>query len=237
MGIVLALVAGGCGQVAPVYVRSTPVPAPPQRPRPADTFRYEPIHTTAPAAPLGAPAAPAPAPRSLSGTPAGWEPTVSPRPWRWIVVHHSGTRTGSAAAFDNWHRNGNHWDELGYHFVIGNGTGSGDGQIEIGGRWVKQKHGAHCRVGNDQTYNQTGIGICLVGDFEKTSPTPAQMASLAYLVEWLSARFAIADNHIIGHRAVDDTRCPGRYFPYADLSARVAARRDMRLRLAAARPR
>ncbi len=169
-----------------------------------------------------------PALRVLPPVAPGWEPRVRVRPWRWIVVHHSATEAGNAAVFDHWHRHGNHWDELGYHFVIGNGTDSGDGEIEIGSRWLKQKHGAHCRVGNDQTYNQTGIGICLVGDFEKTSPTPAQMASLTALVDWLTSRFRIGDRHVIGHGTVGDTKCPGRHFSFAELTRRLCARREAR---------
>jgi len=154
---------------------------------------------------------------------AGWQ-----RPWRWIVVHHSATHRGSAAQFDDWHRNGRHWDELGYHFVIGNGTGSADGEIEVGSRWPKQKHGAHCKVGQDETYNNYGIGICLVGNFEKHRPSQAQMASLARLVDYLAARYRISDARIIGHGDVDSTKCPGRYFPFDDLFRRLRRRRAAR---------
>lgn len=66
---------------------------------------------------------------------------MSARRPRDIVIHHSATDIGSAASFDRRHRLINHWDELGYHFVIGNGSGSGDGAIEIGTRWYKQKWG------------------------------------------------------------------------------------------------
>ena len=154
---------------------------------------------------------------------AAWEPTGESRPWRWVVIHHSASDRGSAAAFDAWHRNGRHWDELGYHFVIGNGTGSGDGQVEVGSRWPKQKHGAHCRVGDNEEYNYFGIGICLVGDFDRDTPSEAQMASLGRLVDYLAARYRIDDAHIIGHGSVDGTRCPGGCFPFDRLFARLHA--------------
>ena len=159
---------------------------------------------------------------------AAWDVAGQQRPWRWIVVHHSASRRGSAALIDNYHRNGKHWDELGYHFVIGNGSASGNGQTEVGSRWPKQKHGAHTKVGQDETYNDYGIGICLVGDFEKTRPSAEQMDGLARLVDYLAARYRIDDAHIIGHGDVDDTKCPGRYFPFQDLSARLRARRAQR---------
>ena len=58
--------------------------------------------------------------------------------WRYIVVHNSGTRQGNARAFDYYHRNVRHMvNGLAYHFVVGNGTSSGDGEIEIGNR---EKH-------------------------------------------------------------------------------------------------
>lgn len=157
-----------------------------------------------------------------------WEIHEPCRPWRFIVLHHSATHRGSAASFDNWHRHHNGWDELGYHFVIGNGTGSPDGTIEIGTRWPKQKHGAHCRVGDDETYNNYGIGICLVGDFEKGRPTAGQMRSLARLVDYLATVYRIPNERIIGHGDVDQTKCPGRNFSFEDLFQRLHRRRAAR---------
>src|SRR5205809_827024 len=84
-------------------------------------------------------------------------------------LRDAGSASGSAAEFDKYHRSKG-WDGLGYHFVIGNGTGSGDGQVEVGYRWKRQMVGAH--AGNAE-YNQRGIGICLVGDFQNGhNPTP-----------------------------------------------------------------
>ena len=222
LGLAIALAAAGCGGRG-TLARTTPATPAPR----LDPFQYTPIQRS------GQPAAPPPV-RALALPSArpGWEPTVAQGPWQWIVIHHSATATGNAAIFDEWHRTKRHWDELGYHFVIGNGTASGDGQVEIGPRWFKQKHGAHCRVGNNETYNDTGIGICLVGDFQKTRPTQRQMQALAELVDWLSLRFGIPESHVIGHGAVDVTSCPGRYFSMDDLARRVAALRRSRLALA-----
>jgi N-acetylmuramoyl-L-alanine amidase len=143
-----------------------------------------------------------------------WIPYGQSRGWRWIVIHHSDTATGSAASFDRYHKDVHHWDELGYHFVIGNGTGSGDGQVEVGPRWSKQKTGAHAGV---KEFNEFGIGICLVGDFGATRPTSAQMQSLARLSGWLMSTYRIPPNRIIGHRDAKHTACPGRYMDLAML--------------------
>jgi N-acetyl-anhydromuramyl-L-alanine amidase AmpD len=175
------------------------------------------------------PSTPAPAPRTtpvleISRPPywdsAAWRPDGPERPWRYIVIHHSATPTGSADEFDRVHR-ALGWDELGYHFVIGNGTGSGNGEVEVGSRWSKQKHGAHARVAGHPEYNDVGIGICLVGNFDMTVPTEAQMASLARLVRYLADRYGIPRSRIYGHGQLKATDCPGRHFNYADLFRRL----------------
>lgn len=135
-------------------------------------------------------------------------PTAPPRPWRWIIIHHSATSSGSAAVFDKLHR-AKGWDELGYHFVIGNGTDSGDGQIEVGSRWPKQKWGAHAKT-PDNRYNDFGIGICLVGNFDIERPTPRQMQSLARLTAYLMSTYHIPASNVLGHRDTKPTDCPGR---------------------------
>lgn len=153
-----------------------------------------------------------PAPRS-SYTPAiggerAWIPNAPARPWRWIVIHHSATPSGSAAVFDKMHR-AKGWDELGYHFVIGNGTDSGNGQIEVGPRWPKQKWGAHAKT-PDNRFNDYGIGICLVGNFDIERPTSQQLQSLAKLTAYLMRAYHISASNVLGHRDTKPTDCPGR---------------------------
>lgn len=141
------------------------------------------------------------------------------RNWKYIVIHHSATPSGSAAEFDKFHRINRGWENgLGYHFVIGNGKGSGDGQIEIGCRWKHQIDGAHAGV---KEYNHLGIGICLVGNFNESSPTPAQMASLSALIGYLQERCRIPSQNVIMHRHFRDTECPGRNFPYYKVLAQT----------------
>lgn len=147
------------------------------------------------------------------------------RRWDYIVIHHSASRLGGAARFHRLHTQDRGWDEMGYHFVIGNGTDTGDGQVETGTRWHKQKHGAHCKTA-DNRYNDHGIGICLVGDFENGgTPTPAQMASLERLVAFLVRRCAVPVGRVTSHGAVTHrTACPGRNFPMAVFKTRLQTR-------------
>ncbi|KAB2835131.1 MAG: N-acetylmuramoyl-L-alanine amidase [Candidatus Brocadia sp.] len=139
------------------------------------------------------------------------------RDWKYIVIHHSASTSGSAAEFDKYHREKRRWENgLGYHFVIGNGNGTPDGEIEIGNRWINQINGAHAGV---EEYNHYGIGICLVGNFNESYPTAAQMASLSILVEYLQDRCQIPSEQVIMHRHCRQTECPGRKFPYDKLLA------------------
>jgi len=157
-----------------------------------------------------------PTPTPQLAVPREWTPKTASRGWQWIVIHHSATPNGSAAVFDRQHR-AKGWDELGYHVVIGNGTNSGDGQVEVGSRWPVQKWGAHAKTA-DNRYNEQGIGICLVGNFENTRPTARQMQSLAKLVAYLMQTYRIPASRVIGHRDTGkSTDCPGRYLNIAEV--------------------
>lgn len=142
--------------------------------------------------------------------------------WKYIVLHHSATREGNAAKFDAYHRNKKRWRYgLAYHFVIGNGSQSADGEIEVGERWKKQVHGAHTA---SMDYNHIAIGICLVGNFEEQGgPTERQFESLLRLVTYLCKRYVIPLDNVIGHNQVQqrNTACPGRHFPLDELKARL----------------
>jgi N-acetyl-anhydromuramyl-L-alanine amidase AmpD len=159
---------------------------------------------------------PAPPLVDFGAVPRDWTPLARGNGWRWIVIHHSATPTGGAAAFDKIHK-AKGWDELGYHFVIGNGTDTRDGQIEVGPRWPRQKWGAHAKTPDNQ-FNDFGVGVCLVGNFDTTRPSEPQMKSLARLVAHLMKTYRIPPNKVVGHsdtgRATD---CPGRFMSVAQV--------------------
>ena len=154
------------------------------------------------------------------GVAGEWAPAVPANAWKYIVIHHSATPAGSAAVFDREHK-AKGWDELGYHFVIGNGTLSKDGLIEVGPRWPKQKWGAHARTAN-QEYNNYGIGICLVGNFDLDRPTVAQLRSVARLTAHLMRTYKIPASRVKGHGETKPTDCPGRHCSIAEIK-RLAA--------------
>jgi hypothetical protein len=163
---------------------------------------------------------------STEGFPQGWIPPLSvEKRWTAIVIHHSATKSGNAAIFDKWHREGNHWQGVGYDFVIGNGSNSGNGEVEVTYRWQKQITGAHVGGTPGNWANKDGIGICLVGDFNRTQPTNAQMQALVRLVRFLQSRYGIPKSRIFGHKdtpgAGTVTDCPGRNFPMDWLKSQI----------------
>jgi N-acetylmuramoyl-L-alanine amidase len=176
--------------------------------------------------PMPTPVKPAPsAPQMTSPVPAGWTPSRSERAWSSIIIHHSATSEGNAAIFDKWHREENGWNGVGYDFVIGNGSNSGDGEVEPTYRWRGQLTGAHTGGTPGNWANEEGIGICLVGDFNRSTPTSRQMDSLIKLVRFLQKRYHIPRSRVYGHGSTPGghvTDCPGTRFPMSRLKSNLS---------------
>jgi len=158
--------------------------------------------------------------------PRSWlPPSKVEKRWTAIVIHHSATENGNAAIFDKKHREENYWEGIGYDFVIGNGTDSGDGQVEVTFRWRRQIAGAHCGGTPGNWANEDAVGICLVGNFDYTVPTERQMQSLLKLISFLQKRYGISKSRIYGHKTTPGARvtdCPGRMFPMGKLKSMLA---------------
>ena len=144
--------------------------------------------------------------------------------WDGIVVHHSGSTTGSPDSIDKQHRDLG-FRGLGYHFVIGNGFGTTDGEVHVGYRWQGQLAGAHTAGVNGDYYNRRTIGVCLVGDGEKRAFSDAQLMALTTLVSELQRRLDLPDDRVMLHRDVAPRSGPGRLFPEAAFKALARALR------------
>ena len=157
-----------------------------------------------------------------------FQPPKADRPWKYIVVHHSANASGGLDQIDRDHRKVLGFEGCGYHFVIGNGSESPDGQVEVAQRWSSQRNGVHCKNGKNPDVNEYGIGICLVGNFDLSEPTPKQVEAARALVAYLADRYKIAPDHAGAHEEFADgpTACPGKNFPAQAIfgSKHVAAR-------------
>jgi hypothetical protein len=206
---------------ARVRAQALPV-APVPRPAPKAVVAAPPL-----ALPKPLPKAPVPAPAATAPRAQGdatWEVGSGARAWKWIVLHHSDDTSGNLAKYHQGHLDKGWEHGCGYHFVIGNGSLSRDGEVEVSQRWTRQLHGAHAKT-PDNRYNDFGVGIVLVGDFERGSgrPTQAQMRSLVRLTQWLMDRFGIPAANVKGHCDCKATCCPGRNFPWAELRSKLRA--------------
>jgi hypothetical protein len=131
---------------------------------------------------------------------------------RSLAPRHA-TFGGNAKIFDYFHRQTRGMENgMAYHFVIGNGSDSGDGQIEVGSRWLQQKQGGHLA---SESLNEIAIGICLVGDFSTHRIGPRQTASLIELVQYLRRLQPDSKLKFRLHREINTkpTECPGKLFP------------------------
>jgi N-acetyl-anhydromuramyl-L-alanine amidase AmpD len=133
----------------------------------------------------------------------------------YIIIHHSATTQGDAETFRRAHR-AKGWRDIGYHYVIGNGTYSGDGEVETGR--PENESGAHCSADG---MNFKSIGICLVGNFDIDKPTPAQMEALERLCRDVMERHKIPVSKVLGHGEVAATNCPGKNFDMAAFRKRL----------------
>ena len=124
---------------------------------------------------------------------------------------------------DRYHREKRHMEHgLAYHFVIGNGHGMRDGQIAVGQRWRKQRDGGHLR---SEEQNKVSIGICLVGNFDRSKPTPRQLHNLTVLVRALLKRCKLTASGVKTHQQINTikTLCPGKNFPTGTFRQKLGA--------------
>lgn len=117
-----------------------------------------------------------------------------------IVIHHVGNTDEdiSAAEIHEMHL-GNGWSGIGYHYVIRK-----NGSIERGR--PLDMIGAHA-----YQFNDTSVGINLVGNFEISKPTEFQLTSAAKLIAVLCNFYGLHpdDQTVVGHRDLMTTDCPG----------------------------
>ena len=127
--------------------------------------------------------------------------------WRRLVVHGSGSEMGNARVVRAHHERRRPGLDCGvYHFVIGNGSYSGDGEVELGVRWRQQRPSAAMRV---QELNAESLSVCLIGTFQETGPTRAQWLALDELLAYLRAQ--LGSIALRSHRGIESTAasCPG----------------------------
>ena len=153
------------------------------------------------------------------------KPAPDPRRWSQIIIYHSASQTGSAAQIHDVHTDMG-LGGLGYHFVINNGSGGQDGEIEIGYRWINQRVGAHAFGPNRDWANRHAIGICLIGDPQRQAITRTQFDQLVWIVQRLQAHFNIDAGNVVvyGSPSGDEATGPGDHFPVGSFRSQLLTR-------------
>lgn len=137
------------------------------------------------------------APRSLE--PDAFEPifrtSEQARRGRWsaVYIHHSNTTGGNAATLAESAR-ARGISGPPDHFVIGNGDGMHDGEVQFTPRWDQQAP-AGAPVAGVRVEPQC-ISICLIGDFDHHRPTAAQQQRLAQLLAALNQRLDLPTDQV-----------------------------------------
>jgi len=143
---------------------------------------------------------------------------------QWVTVHHDGMdpffasdENSSRARLESIRRahRGKGWGDIGYHYIVDRSGRLWEGRpINWQGAHVKD-----CNPGN--------IGVMCMGNFDRQTPTQAQLAALNRHVSWLMKNYRVNMAHLRTHQEWPSaaTACPGinlqRYM--------VAARRNRQI--------
>ncbi|MGA2677760.1 MAG: hypothetical protein ABSF37_00510 [Sedimentisphaerales bacterium] len=113
--------------------------------------------------------------------------TQAPGRWESIEIYFSGTKAGNVAQLASLSGLTNS-DDINCHFLICNGLGGSDGQIQTTEKWQKQWSVIpdHTWYGSSRT-----VRVCLVADGRHVRPTNAQIKRTEALVESLAMKFNV----------------------------------------------
>lgn len=140
------------------------------------------------------------------------EPLIARRLTDMIVVHHTKIPAMTVASIHDFHLSRG-WAGIGYHKVILPDGTVADGRPEYA-------VGAHALGVNGHS-----VGIVLVGDFDVSLPSSAQLRALVALTVDLARKYGVSPDRVVGHRDVfTDTTCPGRIFPWAEFKQALKAK-------------
>ncbi len=141
--------------------------------------------------------------------------------WNTIVIHHLGQPGGSPEFLDRSHRNSG-LSGLGYHFLIGNGKGFGDGTVHVGYRWLDQLSCEGLAGVDSSLWNNGTISICLVGNGNRRPFTDQQIVHLSHLVQRLQVDLSIPPNRVLLEREISSNNAsPGKYFAEAKFKSQL----------------
>ncbi|MEN0019663.1 MAG: peptidoglycan recognition family protein [Planctomycetota bacterium] len=124
-----------------------------------------------------------------------------------LTIHHDGmqpftskSRSAAASRLESIRRShaGSGWADIGYHYVI-------DPAGRIWHARPESLQGAHVK-----SHNAGNIGIMVMGNYERQTPTRESVQALRAIVTDRMAAHRISKSRIHTHRELGSTACPGR---------------------------
>jgi len=122
-----------------------------------------------------------------------------------VVLHHTVREDATVESLRHYHMTQRGWNDIAYHWIIGNGHGIDDGQLVKGRPSNIAGAGVYGR-------NQNRLQIALVGNFCEHLPTRKQLSVLGTFL-LVHCRHLPVNGH--NEIALPDhpTVCPGTLFP------------------------
>jgi hypothetical protein len=116
----------------------------------------------------------------------------SPGRWNCVEIYYSGTKAGNIEQLASLNGLADS-EDINCHFVICNGLGGSDGQIQPSEKWQRQWSIIPSRTwyGSAQT-----IRICIIADGKTARPTDFQMKRTEALAEGLCRKFGIQPEYV-----------------------------------------
>lgn len=122
-----------------------------------------------------------------------------------VVLHHSASATTTTPEqIREWHVQGRHFSEAGYHWLI---REKEPGVWETVDLRDESLQGAHARGENPHS-----LGICVAGNYTREKLSKGAWDQLLGLLTWLCRALGLGPANVRGHREVERpgyTECPG----------------------------
>ena len=142
-----------------------------------------------------------------------------------LVVHHSDGQNNASdfaavvRSYWDFHANGRNWGDIGYNWLVDpNGVVYQGRAFNVDGN--KDVIGTHAGG-----FNTNSMGICVIGSYTNLFPSDEALASMYDVLAWKADERGIdplgsslhtpsgnVQRHIVGHRDVTSTQCPGNTF-------------------------
>ena len=115
--------------------------------------------------------------------------------WDRIIIYYSGTKAGNIEQLPSPTEPASP-EDITCHFVVCNGFGGGEGQIQPTEKWHRQCSGTPAVPGGSLHGSGRAIRICVIADGRTTQPTDVQIKRVEALVERLHREFDIQPESI-----------------------------------------